>query len=79
MCVCLCVCVCVSVCVCVCVVQMSLALLYCILCAGNLVNKIVGEMHMKVNGSCKEERIHFFSAVSARRCQHICPPHSASV
>ena len=65
--------------VCVGVVQMSPALLYCLLCAGNLVNKIVGEMHMKVNGSCKEERIHFFSAVSARRCQHICPTHSASV
>ena len=35
-----------------------------VLCAGNLINMMVDEMHMKVNGSCVEERIHFYSAVS---------------
>ena len=33
-----------------------------------MVNVLVDEMHMKVNGSCKEEKIHFFSAVS--QCQN---------
>ena len=61
-CVCVCVCVCVHVCVyvCVCVKHRCSA----VLCAGNLINMMVDEMHMKVNGSCVEERIHFYSAVS---------------
>ena len=45
-----------------------------LLCAGNLVNKMVAEMRMKVNGSCKEEKIHFYSAVSAGRHVSTYPP-----
>ena len=79
-CVCVCVraCMCVHVCTCVCVASVCIDVHYLLavhlLCAGNLVNKMVAEMRMKVNGSCKEEKIHFFSAVSAGRHVSTYPP-----
>ena len=39
--------------------------------AGRLVRSMIDEMNMKENGSCPEEKIHFYSAVSPFVC-YVC-------